>query len=100
MVTVLLIIPFGPTTRRAYKQLVTSYNADDCLALRVVVDAVSQLKNGLAVNPIIELVDQPKRHATAIGQVIHKQLNWIGRSAWADYDRNKLGLRAESAMET
>jgi hypothetical protein len=66
----------------------------------VVVDAVSELKNGLAVNPIIELVDQPKRHATAIGQEIHKQLNWIGRSAWADYDRNKLGLRAESAMET
>jgi predicted RecB family nuclease len=88
------------TGNNEYKQLVTSYNADDCLALRVVVDAVSQLKNGLAVNPIIELVDQPNRHATAIGQVIHKQLNWIGRSAWADYDRNTLGLRAESAMET
>src|ERR1700694_3591854 len=40
-----------------------------------------------------------KRHATAIGEVIHQQLNWIGRSAWADYDRNRLGLRQESATE-
>lgn len=78
----------------------TSYNEEDCRALRVVVDAVSQLKNGLEVNPIIEMADQPKRHSTAIGQVIHNQLNWIGRSAWADYDRNKLGLRPGSAIET
>jgi predicted RecB family nuclease len=87
------------TGNTEYKQLVTSYNEEDCRALRVVVDAVSQLKNGLEVNPIMEMADQPKKHSTAIGQVIHNQLNWIGRSAWADYDRNKLGLRPGSAIE-
>jgi predicted RecB family nuclease len=87
------------TCNSEYKQLVIRYNEEDCRALRAVVDAVSQLKNGLEVNPIIELADQPRRHSTAIGQVIHKQLDWIGRSAWADYDRNKLGFRPDSGME-
>ena len=87
------------TKSNEHKQQVISYNEEDCRALRLVVNAVSQLKNGLEVNPIVELVDQPKRHSTAIGQVIHEQLNWIGRSAWADYDHNKLGIRQESAVE-
>ena len=84
-----------------YKQSLITYNEEDCRALRLLVDTLSRLKNGLESNPAIDLADRPKRTATGLGEEIHKQFDWICRSARADYDRNKINLhRSLSQGET
>lgn len=76
-----------------YKQLLLRYNEEDCRALHVLVNAVSALKYGAeSKNPSVELANQPKQHATHVGEEIHRQFDWICRSARADYDRNKIAL--------
>jgi len=76
-----------------YKRALILYNEEDCRALQLLVNTVSELKNSVESNPEIDLADRPKRKATGTGEEIHKQFDWICRSAHANYDRNKIDLR-------
>jgi len=75
------------------KQQLLTYNEEDCRALHLLVDTISKLKDDVASRPEVELADRPKRHASHVGKEIHRQFDWICKSAQADYDRNKINLR-------
>ena len=43
----------------------------------------------------VDFADQPKKHATNIGKIIHWDLEQILQSAHADYDKNKISLKSD-----
>jgi predicted RecB family nuclease len=80
-----------------YKRSLLIYNQEDCRALSLLVETVSDLKNRIEINPAVDLADLPKKPATGTGEEIHKQFDWICRSARADYDRTKISLRRRAS---
>lgn len=84
------------TGTSTYKQALTAYNAEDCNALKLLTDEISRISTTANSASTIDFVDQPKQYATQTGEEIHDQFKQILRSAHANYDKNKIDLRAKN----
>jgi predicted RecB family nuclease len=81
------------TTREdADKQRLLTYNEEDCRALRALADELTRLRDTANSEPAVDFAARPKRHGTATGEVIHRQLGAILRSAHAGYEHAKISL--------
>ena len=82
------------TTRDVqYKDLLLTYNRDDCVALKRLADEISNIKDSANILSTIDFVSEPKRHATEAGKQVHNQFESILRFAHANYDQKKIKFR-------
>lgn len=76
-----------------YQDLLVTYNAEDCQALKLLTDELSRIEHSADTLAEVDFADQPKRQATETGKEIHSQFEAILRFARSDYDRKKISFR-------
>jgi len=72
------------TRDERFRQSLLQYNHEDCKALRLLVDRLTQIRRDAASDPTIEFASRPKRHATETGKAVHGQFELILRNAKED----------------
>src|SRR6266566_6110200 len=77
-------------------RLVT-YNQEDCLALKLLVDELSRIKESAQTLSHVDFIDQPKRLATSSGEEVHSQFETLLEFAHANYDKKKIHFRPNEA---
>ena len=80
-----------------WKDRILRYNEEDCVALRLVTDRLSQLGEAAAQadSPGVEFAEKPKRRATGAGLHLHEQFEEIIEFAHFSYQKNRILLRPE-----
>ncbi len=79
-----------------YQQILLTYNEEDCKALRSLTLELINIAETANSKWNVDFVDQPKKHTTEIGKIVHKELEQILESAHADYDKNKISTKLKS----
>ncbi|MEM7794782.1 MAG: TM0106 family RecB-like putative nuclease [Cyanobacteria bacterium P01_C01_bin.118] len=84
---------FEEAQDNSYKQKILAYNEEDCLALSLVTDTISNFEK--ASSPLLKVgfADQPQKFSTESGELVHRQFDIIVQTAHKDYDKNKISLR-------
>lgn len=78
-----------------YRKILLTYNEEDCKALYLLTKELLQISEAADSKWNVDFADQPKKHATNIGKIIHQDLEQILQSAHADYDKNKISLKSD-----
>jgi predicted RecB family nuclease len=76
-----------------YQGLLVTYNQEDCLALKVLVDELTHIKESAQTLSHVDFIDQPKRHTTSSGEEVHNQFETLLEFAHANYDKKKIRFR-------
>ena len=82
-----------------YKQMLVTYNEEDCRALQLLTEQLSRIKEVADSETNIDFVDQPKHNTTERGSEIHIELERMLRHAHADYNRNRITIRPKKGKE-
>jgi hypothetical protein len=77
----------------AYKQKLISYNAEDCQAVRILVDELARLRIAADSETNVDYVDQPKQNATGLGSELHTALDHILDYASFTYPKDRISFR-------
>ena len=67
----------GRTRGRMYKERLLTYNAEDCQALQTLTAYLTTLQESADTERVVDFADQPKQHATARGEDIHRAFKSI-----------------------
>lgn len=78
-----------------YKQILITYNKEDCKALYLLTEELSKIIETADSKWNIDFADQPKKHATDIGNQIHEELGLMLKFAHANYNKNKIHLNSK-----
>ncbi len=83
-------------------QILLNYNREDCQALKILVDKISEVKESAKLKNNIEFANQSQKMATETGKLIHHQLESIIKSSHSNYNKNKvtISVREEDISET
>jgi len=81
------------TSDTQYRGLLVTYNQEDCLALKLLVDELSQIKESAQTLSHVDFPDQPKRQTTSSGEEVHSQFETLLEFAHANYDKKKIRFR-------
>ena len=81
------------TSDTQYQDLLVTYNQEDCLALKLLVDKLSQIKESAQTLSHVDFIDQPKRQTTPSGEEVHSQFESLLEFAHAHYDEKKIRFR-------
>lgn len=76
-----------------YQGLLVTYNQEDCLALKVLVDELSNIKASAQTLSHVDFIDQPKKQTTPSGEEVHNQFETMLEFAHANYDKKKIRFR-------
>jgi len=76
-----------------YRGLLVTYNQEDCLALKVLVDELTNIKESAQTLSHVDFIDQPKRQTTPLGEEVHHQFETLLEFAHANYDKKKIRFR-------
>ncbi len=76
-----------------YRQILLTYNEEDCKALCLLTKELLIISETADSKWNVDFADQPKKHATNIGNQIHKELEQLLKYAHADYDRDKISTK-------
>jgi predicted RecB family nuclease len=82
-----------------YRHALLQYNREDCEALRLVAYALCDIREKADSEPSIDFVDRPKRDATEIGSVLHRQFERILKYAEAGSGKKVGRLRLKDAEQ-
>ncbi len=75
-----------------YQESLVAYNEEDCRALKLLTDKISEIIKTADDNADIDFTNSPKQISTELGTQIHNQLETILKFAHADYNRKKISL--------
>ena len=78
------------TQNDQYRKLLFTYNIEDCKALCLLTQELSNIIETANSMKNVDFADQPKKHTTTIGSQIHKELEETLKYAHAEYDKNKI----------
>ena len=85
------------TTHEAvHKEKLISYNAEDCQALRILMEELARLRTDADSEMNVDYVDQPKQNATALGSELHASLDQVLLYASFDYQKRRISFRPET----
>jgi hypothetical protein len=76
-----------------YRELLVTYNREDCEALKSIVDELSKIQLSADILSEVDFADKRKQPTTAVNKEIHSQFSAILRSAHFDYDRKKISFQ-------
>lgn len=88
------------TQHKEYKQLLITYNHEDCLALHMLTNELTKIGSTADSQPNIDFADHPKQFATPVGEQIHSRFEAILKFAHADYDEKKIRIRQDDTEES
>ncbi|SNQ61207.1 TM0106 family RecB-like putative nuclease [Candidatus Methanoperedens nitratireducens] len=83
-----------------YKQMLVTYNEEDCRALWLLTERLSEISETADSQANIDFADQPKQNTTERGGEIHRKFEEILRNAHADYNRNRISIQPKRSMES
>jgi predicted RecB family nuclease len=83
------------TQNTEYKQLLLTYNREDCMALYLLTDELTKIGSTADSQPNIDFADHPKQLSTFIGEQIHNRFEAILKFAHADYSAKKISIRQD-----
>jgi predicted RecB family nuclease len=78
------------TREEMYKDLLLTYNAEDCRALQLLTRELSKIQESAAILSQVDFANQPKRYTTEMSEQLHSQLGDILKFAHSNYDRKKI----------
>jgi predicted RecB family nuclease len=81
------------THNTTYRELLVTYNKEDCQALKVLTDELSKIQHTSHMLSEVDFAHQPKRHATAVGELVHSQFEAILKFAHTYYDQKKISFQ-------
>jgi hypothetical protein len=76
-----------------WKEMLITYNREDCKALSLLADTVSRIIASAESDHDIEFADKPKQNSTEQGVQLHEEFDNIIRSAHADYAKGRVTIR-------
>ena len=83
-----------------YKQLLITYNQEDCLALYTLNNELTGIGATAASQPNIDFADSPKQLSTPVGEQIHGRFEALLKFAHADYDEKKIRIQQNDTEES
>jgi predicted RecB family nuclease len=78
------------TWEEMYKDILLTYNAEDCRALQLLTNELSKIQRSADILSQVDFANQPKRHTTEMSEQIHNQLGTILKFAHSNYDQKKI----------
>ena len=81
------------TSNTQYQDVLVTYNQEDCLALKLLIDELSNIKASVQTLSHVDFADHPKRQATQGGEEVHSQFETLLEFAHANYDKRKIRFR-------
>jgi len=81
------------TRAEAYKELLLTYNKEDCDALKLLTNELSEIQHSANTLTDVDFVSHPKKYATETGKEVHAQLETILKFGHAHYDNKKISFR-------
>jgi predicted RecB family nuclease len=88
------------TQERTYRDLLVTYNREDCQALKRLTDELSQIQQSADTLATVDFADQRKCQTTATSEQIQSQFRAILKFAHFDYDKKKINFRQAMEKET
>jgi predicted RecB family nuclease len=76
----------------ALKDLLLTYNLEDCHALRLLIAELRNIGQAAATRSDVDFADTPKQNATDRGKKIHDTLERILKSAHAEYRKHHISI--------
>lgn len=91
---------WNDTQDEKFKQILITYNLEDCQALKLLTDKLSQLQESANVMPEIDFVNEPKKESNVISFQVHQQFGTILKFAHENYNNNKLSFQKIGQQES
>jgi len=91
---------WNDTQDEKLKQILITYNLDDCQALKLLTDKLSLIQQSSDILPEIDFVTNPKKNSTGPSFQVHKQFETILKFAHENYDRSKINFQNIGQQET
>lgn len=84
---------------KSYLDSLITYNEEDCQALKLLTDKISEIKDFDELRDNIQFADQSKKLATETGNLIHHQLELILKSSHLNYQKSKVTLHIQKETD-
>ena len=81
-----------------YREVVVIYNAEDCYALKLLIDELSKIALSADILSEVDFADKRKQPTTEVSEEIHSQFGTILRSAHFDYDKKKIRFQQNTRV--
>lgn len=81
------------TQNEKYKQLLITYNLEDCFALKLLTAKLSLIQQSANTLSEVDFATNPKKNSTGASSLIHKQFDSILKFAHENYDGNKISFQ-------
>ena len=78
---------------RKFKEMLLSYNRDDCHAVRLLTEDLQHIANAATSRPDVDFADRPKQNCTEFGDEIHRIFDDILNSAHFEYRRRRISFQ-------
>ena len=88
------------TQEGTYRDLLVTYNREDCQALKLLTDELSRIQQSADTLATVDFADQRKRQTTETSEHIQSQFRTILKFAYFDYDKKKINFRQAMEKET
>ncbi len=82
------------TNERQYKDLLLTYNQEDCHAVQLLKRELQDLTDTAVSRSDVDFADRPKQHSTEVGKEIHYAFDNILYSAHLEYSRTRIRFRS------
>lgn len=82
------------------KNLLLTYNLEDCGALRRLISHLRDLEHMAATRPSVQFIDTQRTSNPPSSQGLHDALEGILRSAHADYQSNRISIRSDGSVHS
>jgi predicted RecB family nuclease len=87
------------TLDNQYKDQLLKYNAEDCRALKLLVDELLKIQFSANVMSEVDFADQHKQRTTEVAGEVISQFKEILKSAYFSYDSNKIHFHKDKDQE-
>jgi predicted RecB family nuclease len=88
------------TQAGTYRDLLVTYNREDCQALKLLTDELSRIQQSADTLATVDFADQRKHQTTETSEQIQSQFRAILKFAHFDYDKKKINFRQTMEKET
>jgi predicted RecB family nuclease len=80
-----------------YRALLLTYNEEDCRALKLLTNELSNINHSANTLSEVDFADQYKERVSGVGQQVRSQFKEILKFAHFNYDKKKISFRQEKA---
>lgn len=83
------------TRNTKYRNLLVTYNKEDCQALKLLTDELSKIKHSADTLSEVDFANKSTVPVTEVGQQIHSQFETMIKFSSASYDSHKISFRQD-----